>query len=78
MELGNLLRDFKSNVDWTMENLAIATRKEFAMDWKKTKKICKRVTGGSSSAYMTITIINYPLREATKVINEPSASSNSK
>jgi hypothetical protein len=27
---------------------------------------------------MTITIINYPLREATKVINEPSASSNSK
>jgi hypothetical protein len=61
MELGNLLRDFKSNVDWTMENLAIAMRKEFAMDWKKTKNFGTRVTGGSSGAYMTINTINFPL-----------------
>jgi hypothetical protein len=70
--------EVKSNVDWTMENLDIAMHKEFAMDWKKTRIFGTRVIDGSSGTYMTITTINFPLREATKVINEPSASSNSK
>jgi hypothetical protein len=78
MGLGNLLKVFKLNVDWTMEILAIAMRKEFAMDWKKTKKFGTRVTDVSSGAYMTITTINFPLREAIQVINEPSTNSNSK
>jgi hypothetical protein len=61
-----------------MKNLAIAMCKEFDMYRKKTKFCGARVTGGGPGAYMTITTINYPIREATKIINEPSASLNSK